>query len=260
MAEVLIQHKNIPASGRHAPHSFEYINETTRLEATNLVAADINKLALQLDAGTMWRLKGVNPIEWQSVGIDSWPQIKNKPAVFPPDLHTHTPDQVGTPAAISAAMTALKQEVDPFPQYATTAEVLDIANVKSVAGKIGDVTLSISDIGGLSTELSHKVDDDHLVDYANPHKVTQTQVGLDKVANLAPAELPISDATQAALDLKSDNTHTHDALEIAGAVRSVNGKYPNANGAVTIDVGGAAGDEFARFRKRNYFGIKLLES
>lgn len=37
----------------------------------------------------------------------------------------------------------------------------------------------------------------------NPHGTTKTDIGLEDVANLAPADLPISDATQAALDTKA---------------------------------------------------------
>lgn len=44
----------------------------------------------------------------------------------------------------------------------------------------------------------------HIANKSNPHGVTKAQVGLDKVENLAPADLPISTATQSALDSKVD--------------------------------------------------------
>lgn len=47
---------------------------------------------------------------------------------------------------------------------------------------------------------------EHTTDTTNPHGVTAAQVGLGNVANLAPADLPVSDATQDALDLKADDS------------------------------------------------------
>lgn len=45
--------------------------------------------------------------------------------------------------------------------------------------------------------------DGHQSNVDNPHSVTKTQIGLDAVANLAPADLPVSSATQIALNLKA---------------------------------------------------------
>lgn len=42
----------------------------------------------------------------------------------------------------------------------------------------------------------------HVADTDNPHEVTKEQVGLGSVENLAPADLPVSTATQTALDKK----------------------------------------------------------
>lgn len=44
---------------------------------------------------------------------------------------------------------------------------------------------------------------DHLADTANPHGVDKSDVGLGNVVNLAPGDLPISDATAAALAAKA---------------------------------------------------------
>lgn len=75
----------------------------------------------------------------------------------------------------------------------------------------------------------------------NPHSVTKAQVGLSNVLNLSPANLPISNATQAALDLKYDTSNPSNYVDATGAataapVQSVAGKI----GAVTLtksDVG-----------------------
>ena len=53
----------------------------------------------------------------------------------------------------------------------------------------------------------------HAADTNNPHSVTQTQVGLKDVDNTSDIDKPVSTATQTALDLKSDNTHTHDGVD-----------------------------------------------
>jgi hypothetical protein len=44
----------------------------------------------------------------------------------------------------------------------------------------------------------------HVANTDNPHEVTKEQVGLGNVKNLAPADLPVSTATQTALDKKVD--------------------------------------------------------
>lgn len=50
--------------------------------------------------------------------------------------------------------------------------------------------------------------DPHLIDYANPHNVTKSQVGLSNVDNTSDLEKPISTATQTALDNKADLDET----------------------------------------------------
>jgi len=60
-------HKNIALADRHAPHTWEYANAAARTGATGFVTADINKLALQTDDGTYWRLTATAPT-WAAVG------------------------------------------------------------------------------------------------------------------------------------------------------------------------------------------------
>lgn len=75
----------------------------------------------------------------------------------------------------------------------------------------------------------------------NPHAVTKAQVGLSNVSNLTPADLPISTATQSALDLKYDSSNPNGyvnaaAAAVAAPVQSVAGR----TGAVVLtksDVG-----------------------
>jgi len=51
----------------------------------------------------------------------------------------------------------------------------------------------------------------HISNESNPHKVTKSQVGLGNVDNTSDLNKPISTATQAALDLKSNINHNHDS-------------------------------------------------
>ena len=48
--------------------------------------------------------------------------------------------------------------------------------------------------------------DAHIARVDNPHEVTKAQVGLGNVENLAPADMPISSAGQAALNTKANKT------------------------------------------------------
>lgn len=64
-------HGVIPTGERHAPHNWEYANATARTAASGFVSADLNKLALQLDDGTYWRLSAISPVTWGAVGGSS---------------------------------------------------------------------------------------------------------------------------------------------------------------------------------------------
>lgn len=70
--------------------------------------------------------------------------------------------------------------------------------VISVNGQSGIVNIEIDDIPGLKDALdsTDKLIDDHIRDFNNPHKVTKDQIGLGKVENYSPAEMPISNAVQ----------------------------------------------------------------
>lgn len=67
---------------------------------------------------------------------------------------------------------------------------------------IGETTGTAYD-GGKGKDTTDKVNT-HVADTENPHNVTKEQVGLGQVEDLAPADMPISTATQIALDKKVD--------------------------------------------------------
>lgn len=78
------------------------------------------------------------------------------------------------------------------------AELVEIGNPVHIGETAG--TAYPGDKGKETTDKLNS----HLADFANPHQVTKDQIGLGNVENLAPADLPVSDATQEAIDqLKS---------------------------------------------------------
>lgn len=80
----------------------------------------------------------------------------------------------------------------------TWGKIDNVDSVVSVNGKKGIVIIEIDDIPGLKDALdsTDKLIDDHIRDFNNPHKVTKDQIGLGKVENYSPAEMPISNAVQ----------------------------------------------------------------
>ena len=74
------------------------------------------------------------------------------------------------------------------------AELVEIGNPVTIGETPG--TAYPGDKGKETTDKLNE----HLADFENPHQVTKEQVGLGNVENLAPSDLPISEATQEALD------------------------------------------------------------
>ncbi len=61
------EHRDIPAGQIHIPHQWTYPDAATRTAATGFVAADVGKLARQLDTNTLWLLTATTPT-WVQVG------------------------------------------------------------------------------------------------------------------------------------------------------------------------------------------------
>ena len=85
--------------------------------------------------------------------------------------------------------------------------------------------LASTDVQSALTELQSDIDTLNIAaitnhseltldDGTNPHNTTATDVGLGNVDNTSDADKPVSTAQQAALDLKSDSTHTHTESDI----------------------------------------------
>ena len=61
-----MEHKAIPAGQRHAPHQWAFADATARAALSGAVAEDVDKIALQRDDGSYWRLTNHSPVTWAS--------------------------------------------------------------------------------------------------------------------------------------------------------------------------------------------------
>lgn len=61
-------HKSIGTGDIHIAHQWEYADAAARTGATGLEAADVHKLALQLDTQAFWLLTNHDPVTWQALG------------------------------------------------------------------------------------------------------------------------------------------------------------------------------------------------
>ena len=102
--------------------------------------------------------------------------------------------QLANAATFNGAF-ASKQDDNILNGVQTLAHAGSGATISDVQQTIND---NSSDITTLFSDLN-----DHVTDLANPHAVTKTQVGLSVVDNTADIDKPISNATQAALNLKA---------------------------------------------------------
>jgi len=75
----------------------------------------------------------------------------------------------------------------------------------------------------------------HISDNANPHNVTQAQVGLANVDNTSDADKPISDATQLALDDKAPVSHISDLANPHSVTASQVGADPVGSASAVQD-------------------------
>lgn len=67
-------------------------------------------------------------------------------------------------------------------------------------------------LDNVNVSLTNQINN-HIRNIENPHNVTKSQIGLDKVDNTSDKEKPISDATQTALDSKQNKITTENKLD-----------------------------------------------
>lgn len=126
--------------------------------------------------------------------------------------------------SLTEKITDVKQDINNHlinynnPHKVTKAQIgLDkVDNTSDVEKPISLATQTA--LSELNAKLNSKLDTSdlltHIQNNNNPHVVTKTQVGLDKVDNTADIDKPISNATQIALDNKAEIIHTHKMSDI----------------------------------------------
>ena len=61
-------HRDEQPGSNHVPYNFTYADAAAREAATDVTAADLGKLARQLDDDTLWMLVDESPVTWTQVG------------------------------------------------------------------------------------------------------------------------------------------------------------------------------------------------
>jgi hypothetical protein len=61
------EHVDAPVGEIHIVHNYSYADATAREAATGFVSADVGKVALQLDAFSLWLLTDDSPATWQQI-------------------------------------------------------------------------------------------------------------------------------------------------------------------------------------------------
>jgi hypothetical protein len=150
------------------------------------------------------------------------------------DLTTHINDE-NNPHRVTVGQLGL-ENVDNTsdankPISDDTQAALDL---KLNISDLPDTTQTTTDINTLSGSISDKADqsslDTHTNNESNPHKVTAAQLTLGNVDNTSDANKPISNDTQAALDLKLDaNDSVLDGIDTN--TQSINGLQSIVNTA-----------------------------
>ncbi len=84
-----------------------------------------------------------------------------------------------------------------YPQYEESGKLTGLKIGESLFSAFGKIKKAISELI------------EHIGNKKNPHSVNKTQIGLGNVDNTSDKDKPISTSVQAALDEKSDTSHTH---------------------------------------------------
>jgi len=154
----------------------------------------------------------------------------------------NTADLAKPISALQAEVFALKAPLDsPALTGLPTGPTAPLGTITTQLATAEFVQAAIN--ASPSTDLSDELAD-HLADTANPHGVTAAQVGLGNVANLAPAALPISDATQIALNAANSNIAT-----VAGELDLHEVDHNNPHLVTAAQVGLGAVDDTADMDK-----------
>lgn len=131
-----MEHRLIPLSERHPPHSIEFANSTERLAYSG--SLPLQSLALQVDDGSYWRLTNTNPVTWVWVNRTDYqaPLVSGSNIKTINGISILGPGDIETVIAISAIKTA---------NY--TAKNGEVVRVDTTAGSF-TVTLPATPIDG----------------------------------------------------------------------------------------------------------------
>lgn len=105
--------------------------------------------------------------------------------------HEVTKDQVGLGNVPNVTTN------DQTPTYNTVTSLTTLTSGEKLSTAFGKIRLAITSLIN------------HMSNTTNPHSVTKSQLGLGNVDNTSDENKPISSATQAALDDKSNSEHVH---------------------------------------------------
>lgn len=162
-----------------------------------------------------------------------WENIDNKPETYAPSSHTHTSSDITDlhldwesiddkpdfdEIYYQKEEVYNKEEVDDIVEHIIIPEAAIEAHIDNPAphpafesrietlieNSIEEAVEGKADASTLTT---------HILNRENPHKVTKAQIELGNVDNTSDANKPISNATQAALDLKVNTNDIADDLE-----------------------------------------------
>lgn len=124
------------------------------------------------------------------------------------DFDTEVSNNTDVAANTAARHThANKAVLDATTASFTTADETKLDGI--AAGAQVNTVTSVNTRTGAITGLAEASDlTAHTGNTSNPHSVTKAQVGLGNVANLAPADMPVSTATQTALNAKANASDT----------------------------------------------------
>jgi hypothetical protein len=184
-----IKHALIPAGELHHPYNWIVANATERNAISSVTTNDLNKILLQEDTSTAYRLTAASPITWVLVA-----------------------DPVGSSSGAVADHVAA---ANPHTQYPLAASVSILAGNGMTGGGTLEAsrTLTLGTPSTLTTSTTNSVTASthtHSVTFPVTSVANKTgavtlvkaDVGLTNVDNTSDANKPISDATQAALDVK----------------------------------------------------------
>ena len=101
----------------------------------------------------------------------------------------------GNVLSVNGQVGTVVLDADNIDDTSTTNKFATEAELNQINENTTDIGLAILETIEVASDLV-----DHENDILNPHEVTKTQVGLGNVSNIAPSDMPISDATVLALE------------------------------------------------------------